>query len=134
MFSTHGSRRACQHHALVDGALLALLAARQVYGENMAILAGDALLTYAFEHIARDTQGVAAERLVRVVVELARASGADGLVGGQVVDIQSEDKEVTDRRGCSNAARAVACLAQGCTCMPACLQAGRHAGMHLACV
>jgi geranylgeranyl diphosphate synthase type II len=66
----------------------------QVYGENMAILAGDALLTYAFEHICRDTKGVPAERLVRVVIELARASGADGLVGGQVVDIQSEDKEV----------------------------------------
>jgi hypothetical protein len=68
--------------------------ASQVYGENMAILAGDALLTYAFEHIARDTRGVSAERLLRVVIELARASGADGLVGGQVVDIQSEDQEV----------------------------------------
>jgi geranylgeranyl pyrophosphate synthase len=71
-----------------------LLLLLQVYGENMAILSGDALLTYAFEHICRDTKGVPAERLVRVVVELARASGADGLVGGQVVDIQSEDKEV----------------------------------------
>lgn len=60
----------------------------------MAILSGDALLVYAFEHIARDTKGVSADRVVRVVVELARASGADGLVGGQVVDIQSEDKEV----------------------------------------
>ncbi|KAF6258940.1 amidase signature domain-containing protein [Scenedesmus sp. NREL 46B-D3] len=67
----------------------------KVYGENMAILSGDALLTYAFEHICRDTQGVAADRLVRVVVELARASGAEGLVGGQVVDIQSEDKEAS---------------------------------------
>lgn len=66
----------------------------KVYGENMAILAGDALLTYSFEHIARDTKGVSADRVVRVIVELARASGAEGLVGGQVVDIQSEDKEV----------------------------------------
>lgn len=60
----------------------------------MAILSGDALLVYAFEHIARDTKGVSAERIVKVVIELGRASGADGLVGGQVVDIQSEDKEV----------------------------------------
>jgi geranylgeranyl pyrophosphate synthase len=60
----------------------------------MAILSGDALLVYAFEHIARDTKGVSADRIVKVVIELARASGADGLVGGQVVDIQSEDKEV----------------------------------------
>jgi len=66
----------------------------KVYGEDIAILAGDALLTYAFEHIARDTKGVSADRLIRVIVELARASGAEGLVGGQVVDIQSEDKEV----------------------------------------
>jgi geranylgeranyl diphosphate synthase type II len=65
-----------------------------VFGENMAILSGDALLVYAFEHIARDTKGVSADRIVKVVIELARASGADGLVGGQVVDIQSEDKEV----------------------------------------
>jgi hypothetical protein len=68
--------------------------ASQVFGENMAILSGDALLVYAFEHIARDTKGVSPERVVKVVIELARASGADGLVGGQVVDIQSEDKEV----------------------------------------
>eukprot|EP00877_Chromochloris_zofingiensis_P012309 jgi/Chrzof1/7331/Cz02g19200.t1_GGPS[v5.2] len=66
----------------------------KVYGEDIAILSGDALLTYAFEHIARDTRGVSADRVVRIIVELARASGADGLVGGQVVDIQSEDKEV----------------------------------------
>lgn len=66
----------------------------QVFGEPMAILSGDALLVYAFEHIARDTKNVSADRLVKVVIELARASGADGLVGGQVVDIQSEDKEV----------------------------------------
>ena len=38
----------------------------KVYGEDIAILAGDALLTYAFEHIARDTKGVSADRLIRV--------------------------------------------------------------------
>lgn len=80
---------------LPDTGLLHDLPHTQVYGENMAILAGDALLTYAFEHIARDTKGVPADRVVRVIVELARASGAEGLVGGQVVDIQSEDKEVS---------------------------------------
>jgi geranylgeranyl diphosphate synthase type II len=68
----------------------------KVYGEDVAILAGDALLTYAFELIARDTPRdlVPADRALRIVVELARASGAAGLVGGQVVDIQSENKEV----------------------------------------
>ena len=38
----------------------------QVYGEDVAILAGDALLAYAFEYIARETQGVAPEHIVRV--------------------------------------------------------------------
>ncbi|KIY97352.1 geranylgeranyl diphosphate synthase [Monoraphidium neglectum] len=71
----------------------------KVYGENMAILAGDAMLAYAFEHIARATQGVPADRVLRVIVELGRASGADGLVGGQVVDIQSEGKEGGGWRG-----------------------------------
>ena len=38
----------------------------QVYGEDVAILAGDALLSYSFEHIARETQGVPAERVLKV--------------------------------------------------------------------
>lgn len=66
----------------------------KVYGEDIAILAGDALLTYSFEHIARATKGVSADRVLRVIMELGRAVGAEGLVAGQVVDIQSEDKEV----------------------------------------
>ncbi|KAG2491721.1 hypothetical protein HYH03_009884 [Edaphochlamys debaryana] len=66
----------------------------KVFGEDIAILSGDALLTYSFEHIARATKGVPAERVLRVVMELGKAVGAEGLVAGQVVDIQSEDKEV----------------------------------------
>jgi hypothetical protein len=38
----------------------------KVYGEDMAILSGDALLSYSFEHIARSTTGVPADRIVRV--------------------------------------------------------------------
>ncbi|MEM8642560.1 MAG: geranylgeranyl diphosphate synthase CrtE [Cyanobacteria bacterium P01_G01_bin.54] len=64
----------------------------KVYGEDMAILAGDALLTYAFEWIARQTQGVAPEAVLAVIAHLAKASGAAGLVGGQVVDLESEGK------------------------------------------
>ncbi|BBN02158.1 geranylgeranyl diphosphate synthase, type II [Marchantia polymorpha subsp. ruderalis] len=60
------------------------------FGEDTAVLAGDALLSFAFEHIARDTRGVPAERIVRVIANLGKAVGAEGLVGGQVVDIMSE--------------------------------------------
>jgi geranylgeranyl diphosphate synthase type II len=62
----------------------------KVYGEEVAILAGDALLAFAFEHIARETRGVPAEVVVRVLAEVGRAVGAQGLVAGQVVDIKSE--------------------------------------------
>jgi len=64
----------------------------KVYGEDIAILAGDGLLAYAFEYIAAQTQNVPAERVLQVIARLARAVGASGLVGGQVVDLESEGK------------------------------------------
>ena len=62
----------------------------KVYGEDVAILAGDALLTYAFEFVATQTQDVSAERALRVIADLGKAVGAKGLVGGQIVDLASE--------------------------------------------
>ncbi|TVQ19884.1 MAG: polyprenyl synthetase family protein [Leptolyngbya sp. DLM2.Bin15] len=64
----------------------------KVYGEDIAILAGDGLLAYAFEFIATQTQGVPAERVLQVIARLGRAVGAAGLVGGQVVDLECEGK------------------------------------------
>ena len=66
----------------------------KVYGEAVAILAGDALLTRAFEMVSFRSQGVSSERLLKVVGELSLISGAPGLVGGQVVDLDCEGKEV----------------------------------------
>lgn len=71
----------------------------KVYGEEIAILAGDALMAFSFEHIARSTprtgksgatNGVPAEAILDVIGEVSRAVGADGLVAGQVVDLKSE--------------------------------------------
>lgn len=62
----------------------------KVYGEDVAILAGDGLLTYAFEHVATQTQNVSSDRVLKVVAALGRAVGAEGLVGGQIVDLASE--------------------------------------------
>ena len=67
----------------------------KVYGEAVAILAGDALLTRAFEMVALRSPGVPPERLLQVVGELSLVAGAPGLVGGQVVDLESEGKEVS---------------------------------------
>jgi geranylgeranyl diphosphate synthase type II len=57
----------------------------KVYGEAMAILAGDALLTMAFDVAAQAGNA-------DVVAEIARAAGACGMVGGQAIDMESENK------------------------------------------
>jgi geranylgeranyl diphosphate synthase, type II len=64
----------------------------KVYGEDIAILAGDGLLAYAFEYVATQTKNVAPENIIRVVASLGRTVGAAGLVGGQVLDLESEGK------------------------------------------
>ncbi|BDV43340.1 farnesyl-diphosphate synthase [Geotalea uraniireducens] len=70
----------------------------KVFGEAIAILAGDALLTEAFialgapEYVAR----VGAERLVPATREIAFCAGSRGMVGGQVVDMESEGKSDID--------------------------------------
>jgi len=63
----------------------------KVFGEAMAILAGDALLTRAFELLSVEgVKVLPSATVVRLVAELGRAAGAAGMIGGQVVDIQSE--------------------------------------------
>ena len=67
----------------------------KVFGEAMAILAGDALLTLAFRLVADNAARLSDPRLIaRVVADVADAAGTDGMVGGQVIDIESEGKDV----------------------------------------
>ncbi len=68
----------------------------KVYGEAMAILTGDALLTMAFDLISRPDlmKGCDPIRQVRLIQELAYGSGNLGMVGGQVFDIQAENKDI----------------------------------------
>jgi geranylgeranyl diphosphate synthase type II len=67
----------------------------KVFGEAMAILAGDSLLTLAFEVLSR-LPYIDAERKIRLVEELARASGTvGGMIGGQVHDIEGEKRAPT---------------------------------------
>ena len=72
------------------------LTSHKVFGEAVAILAGDALLTLAFK-LAADNAALAREpRVLRdVVAELADAAGTFGMVGGQVADIESEGKTIS---------------------------------------
>nr|WJL30505.1 GPPS [Vector pBbB2a-GPPS-LinS]WJL30512.1 GPPS [Vector pBbB2c-OA]WJL30559.1 GPPS [Vector pBbB2c-CBGA]WJL30566.1 GPPS [Vector pBbB2c-CBGA_J23100]WJL30573.1 GPPS [Vector pBbB2c-CBGA_J23105]WJL30580.1 GPPS [Vector pBbB2c-CBGA_J23116]WJL30587.1 GPPS [Vector pBbB2c-CBGA_J23119]WJL30594.1 GPPS [Vector pBbB2c-CBGA_J23150]WJL30600.1 GPPS [Vector pBbB2c-CBG]WJL30608.1 GPPS [Vector pBbB1c-CBGA]WJL30615.1 GPPS [Vector pBbB1c-CBGA_Ptrc]WJL30622.1 GPPS [Vector pBbB1c-CBGA_PlacUV5]WJL30628.1 GPPS [ len=63
----------------------------KIFGEDTAVTAGNALHSYAFEHIAVSTsKTVGADRILRMVSELGRATGSEGVMGGQMVDIASE--------------------------------------------
>ena len=65
----------------------------KVYGDGIAILAGDGLLTAAFETMLSQTN-VEPQVLITVVKEIAAAAGPAGMVGGQVVDLESEGKTI----------------------------------------
>lgn len=63
----------------------------KVFGENIAILAGDALLTEAFSLLSRSEKVMfSAERRLTIIQEIAEAAGISGMVGGQVLDVLSE--------------------------------------------
>jgi len=65
----------------------------KAYDEATAILAGDALLTQAFEILADRETHPDGDVRCRLALELARASGKDGMVGGQMIDIYAEQKK-----------------------------------------
>ncbi|VYS52760.1 unnamed protein product [Arabidopsis thaliana] len=67
----------------------------KVFGEDVAVLAGDALISFAFEHLATST-AVSPARVVRAIGELAKAIGSKGLVAGQVVDLTSGGMDQND--------------------------------------
>lgn len=67
----------------------------KVYGEAIAILAGDGLLTAAFSYIANAE--IPAQCKIDAVRVLAECSGELGMVGGQVLDIESENRQCTDQ-------------------------------------
>ncbi len=66
----------------------------KVFGEAIGILAGDGLLTEAFKLMSAPTKDGDKGLILDLIHEVAHASGISGMVGGQVVDIESEGKEV----------------------------------------
>jgi geranylgeranyl diphosphate synthase type II len=71
----------------------------KAFGEARAILAGDALLTLAFEILAADEEETDATRQIRLVRLIAHAAGEAGMVGGQAVDIAWSDAKISDISG-----------------------------------
>ena len=66
----------------------------KVYGAGMATLAGDALLTLAFEVLLRQKNITGAQHL-QVLYEFATAAGMNGMVGGQAIDLESEGRRIS---------------------------------------
>lgn len=64
------------------------------FGEATAILAGDALLNKAFEIVSAVGNG-SAELTLKAMSELAKSSGTEGMIGGQVIDMESEGKDIS---------------------------------------
>ena len=84
----------------------------KVFGEAMAILAGDAMVAMAFEVLATDAQPRVAPALVS---ELARATGPLGMIGGQVLDMQGENTALSlDALRALHAAKTGALLTASC--------------------
>ena len=68
----------------------------KVFGESMAILAGDALLNYAFEiMLSNSINKENPQKYLRAINEVAKSTGIYGMIGGQVVDIKSENKVIS---------------------------------------
>lgn len=89
------------------------------FGEEYALLAGDALLTYAFEVVANS--GLDAEKIVRCINSLSRNSGFNGMVGGQLIDLKSEGHSISYERLLTMHALKTGCLIRcaaelGCIC------------------
>ena len=66
-----------------------------VYGETMALLAGDGLLNRAFETMLKPQDAIPAAYVLNAAGTLADAAGIDGMVGGQIIDLESEGKPVS---------------------------------------
>ncbi|YBZ95704.1 polyprenyl synthetase family protein [Bacillus sp. AK031] len=66
----------------------------KVFGEAMAILAGDGLLTYSFEVIA-GTEETDSKKVLKLVSLLAKCAGPEGMVGGQVADMEGENQKLS---------------------------------------
>lgn len=69
----------------------------KVYGEAIATLAGDALLSFAPQIILKNSKNVSEKNVLRLLDEFFIAAGVYGIIAGQVVDIESEKKKIDDK-------------------------------------
>ncbi len=94
----------------------------KAFDEATALLAGDALLTMAFELIA-NADNIAPDRKAAAISVLARNSGMCGMIGGQVIDIESEGKE-PDMENMINMFKGKTCALIQAACSIGCIVSG----------
>lgn len=70
------------------------LTTHKKFGEAEAILIGDALLTHAFNILSEKVEKISPEKLVKIIALTSRYAGINGMIGGQMIDIQSEGKKI----------------------------------------
>lgn len=71
----------------------------KIFGEAVALLAGDALLTYAFLTIAKNAavDGISEKAVIDVIEKISEAAGCSGMIGGQTVDVETSGKSIDER-------------------------------------
>jgi len=92
--------------------------AHKAYDEATAILSGDALQALAFEIISEPMDGVTAQNQLRLVKQLAIASGSMGMVGGQAIDLASVGKSLTEQQLAVMHSHKTGALINACVVMP----------------
>lgn len=71
------------------------LTTHKKFGEAEAILIGDALLTHSFSIVTDETECINPEKLIKIISMISRYAGINGMIGGQMIDIESEKKKVS---------------------------------------
>lgn len=99
------------------------LTCHKKFGEANALLAGDALLTYAFE-VAASNEYADSKQIVKAVRYLAECAGPDGMVGGQVLDLIGETVKY-DRETLTDMNRRKTGRLIRCACVLGCIAAGK---------
>lgn len=95
----------------------------KAYGEAMAILAGDALSVLPFELIA-DDRALTGEQKIRIISCLAKAVGREGMIGGQVIDMENEERNDVSEADLRNMYRCKTGQLIAVSCMMGCICAG----------
>ena len=87
----------------------------KAFGEDMALLAGDALLTEAFSAAAK-TNGISADRIVNALIQLSSYAGINGMIGGQVIDLKNSDYTACDLIKEMYSLKTAALIKAACVC------------------